>query len=464
MATESFWVRFGRWRRGRPFWAGLLLVLSGLEMFFSANMQLDNIEIHIGPQGFLSYLLPTIMLICGALVWFTPAQRLFYGIVGTLTALYSFVGLNLGGWIVGMVLGIVGGALAIAWGPPAAPPIGTDEPPAGAPGPEQAEPAVSDPAIVPGLDPQTTADPQRPSLHRKALMLVVPLVVAGTVVVAANPPAEAAECPEGLPSRAATATVPPKKSAKPKPGRTGTPGPSASASPAPSGTSEAEEGTGRPILDGIGDIFEGIGDLLGIGGNDNETPAPSPSPSTPAGTPAPSGAAPSGSPSPAQPASARPSKPAEQIPCLGPRQEGVVAASEGLPRVAVKPGTMKVGSLTMYNSSYEGVAELPTRDGTIRALSFVMDKAVNKPFSLQIDEPGDATTLIKSNELITDGNVEFYTPKMSGKLFGLIPVTFTPEQPPPLTLPVLWFTDVTIDLAYVQCDVLTAEPIAITES
>jgi hypothetical protein len=42
-------------------------------------------------------------------------------------------------------------------------------------------------------------------------------------------------------------------------------------------------------------------------------------------------------------------------------------------------------------------------------------------------------------------------------------VTFTPEQPPPLTLPVLSFTDVKIDLAFVRCDRLTADPLDLRE-
>jgi hypothetical protein len=117
----------------------------------------------------------------------------------------------------------------------------------------------------------------------------------------------------------------------------------------------------------------------------------------------------------------------------------------------------------MYNSSYDGVAEVPTGNGPIKSLKFTMDKVVNKPFTLTIDEPGNATTVIESGELILDGNVEFYSPTFKGKLFGLIPVTFTPESPPPLTLPVLWFTDVTLDLAYVRSDVLTAKPLDIAE-
>jgi hypothetical protein len=105
MATENFGDRFRRWRHGRPFWGGLLLILSGLEMFASANMELDNIKIHIGPQGFYSYLLPVMMIAAGTLTWFSPAQRLFYGVIGIITALYSFIGLNLGGWNAAMIKG-----------------------------------------------------------------------------------------------------------------------------------------------------------------------------------------------------------------------------------------------------------------------------------------------------------------------------------------------------------------------
>ncbi|MEV6306675.1 DUF6114 domain-containing protein [Actinoplanes sp. NPDC051861] len=463
---DDFRSEFRTWRRGRPYWGGLFLVMSGLEMFTSANMELADLQLHIGPQGFLSYLLPVIMLVCGALAWFTPAQRLFYGIVGTLTALYSFIGLNLGGWFAGMFLGILGGALVIAWTPAERGPEkgikpykGTGDAPTGE------IPVISDSTIVPGIVPgDGSHQEQPPGNHRtirKALIFIVPLAMAGTLLAATGAPADAAECPKGLPSIAPKAAA---KSATPKPKKSRTPSPAPSAgapaggSASPSPTATEDDGTGFPILDGIGDVIEDIGEWFDP---DKDEETPSPSPSAPATAPT---ATPTSAPAESPTATPKPSKKPEEIPCLGPRQEGLVANADGLPRAAVKPGLMKVGSLTMYNSTYEGVTDVPTANGVIPSLRFVMDKAVNKPFSLEIDEPGDATTLIKSNELITDGSVEFYTPKFAGKLFGLIPVTFTPESPPPLTLPVLWFTDVTIDLAYVQCDVLTADPIKITES
>ncbi|MFC4072712.1 DUF6114 domain-containing protein [Actinoplanes subglobosus] len=457
VATENIWDRFRRWRRVRPFWGGLFLVLSGLEMFGSANMELDNIKIHIGPQGFYSYLLPVMMIAAGALTWFSPAQRLFYGVIGIITALYSFIGLNLGGWIAGMLLGIVGGALVVAWGPPRPTPVHEERP-------------------TQEIDPVVGEEPPAPrDTHRKALLIVTPLLLATSVMVAGNRPAQAADCPEGLPSRKAspsatvakvkpkpsvTTTAKPTKTATPTAGTT----PSASASPSPTG-----DGSGNPILDGITDFWEGVGDLIGIGGQEEEEEAtPSPSAGTGSPTPAPTTAAPTGSPSvtasAAPSASASASARPEEIPCLGARQMNVLADDGGLPLAGAKPGVVKAASITMYNSSYDGVAEVPTGNGPIRSLKFTMDKVVNKPFTLTIDEPGDAVTVIESGELILDGNVEFYSPTFKGKLFGLIPVTFTPEQPPPLTLPVLWFTDVTLDLAYVSSDVLTAKPLDIAET
>jgi hypothetical protein len=135
-----------------------------------------------------------------------------------------------------------------------------------------------------------------------------------------------------------------------------------------------------------------------------------------------------------------------------------------VPLIAGKPGLLETDLLTMYNSTYDGVVNLPTGAGTsARVLKFSMDRAVNKPFSLTTDEQGGGQTVITSNELTTDGHVEFYTARIEGKLFGLIPVVFTPDRPPPLTLPILWFTDVKIQLNFVQCDVLTGIPLHIKE-
>jgi Family of unknown function (DUF6114) len=552
VATDDFWSKFRRWRRARPFWGGLFLVLSGLELFWSSNMDLANIEIHIGPQGFLSYVLPVLMLISGVLAWFSPAQRMFYGIIGLLAALYSFIGLNLGGWFIGMILGIVGGALTIAWTQQAPPPGNKLQGPAefsgppqfagpqgGHPGdtpgettqqiqvaghddrPHQPVPAVSDPSILPGFEEPRSAAPApadpaegqrgdlpgpRRGLNRKALALIlVPAFVGGTFLVGSRLPASADdECPAGLPSISAPATsksagasssAAAKASSSAKTGdktdgKATTTAPAAkdddkdgattatSASASASAAAAAEEESGG-LLDGVQDVVDGLGNLLGIG-DDEESSTPSASPSasatgsaaaepTTTTTTAPAAGAgataPSAGVTPSRTtASSAPASGDDIIPCLGARQQGKIADDGGIPRSAIKPGLMKVSSLTMINSTYEGVADVPTAKGVIKSLQFNMQEAINEPFSLTIAEPGGGTTTIKSAKLTTTGTVRFYTPKFTGNLFGVIPVTFTPEQPPPLTLPILWFTNVTIDLAFVSCDKLTAAPIQITES
>lgn len=108
---------FRRWRRSRPFWGGLLLMLAGIELFLSGNLDLGSVQIHLGMTGYLSYVLPLILVLCGALIWVSPAQRMFYGIIGNLSALYSVTAVNFGGFLIGMLIGIIGGALATAWVP-----------------------------------------------------------------------------------------------------------------------------------------------------------------------------------------------------------------------------------------------------------------------------------------------------------------------------------------------------------
>ncbi|WP_205862097.1 DUF6114 domain-containing protein [Planosporangium thailandense] len=104
------------WRRSRPFWGGLLLTAAGVEILGSVRAPLP-VVLHVGPLGLAAYLAPTVMVVCGLLVWFNPRQRMFYSIVGVLMALASWLTSNLGGFFVGLLLGMIGGSLAFAWTP-----------------------------------------------------------------------------------------------------------------------------------------------------------------------------------------------------------------------------------------------------------------------------------------------------------------------------------------------------------
>jgi Family of unknown function (DUF6114) len=556
------WRNFRRWQRARPFWGGLLLVLSGIELFLSGNMSLGSLSIHFGPTGFLSYVIPAILVLCGVMTWLSPAQRLFYGIVGSLVAVYSLIGLNFGGFMVGLMLGIIGGALAIAWSPvqvatPAvAGPAVDEEPKDGqtdsswllgendAPRPrydhgqpyddvpltsaaqtyegvqvpadeqraggvyghasEAAETAevprqVQDPERWWGGTTEVTTGPgdEEPPPHgdgssgyrnRMLAITLVPATLAAVALFTVNDarPAYAAPCPTPSASAPARPKTTPSKAnnqAK-KPGAApvspkGTPNPTQpapGASPSPSSAPPAA-GTGNPLLDGWNNFVDGVKRFFG--GGDSATPAPAPSassgssPSTVPGAsgapnpvvPVPSGVVP-GQPKPSTPASA------SAVPCLGPGKTAVLPP--GIPPVADEPGILTGTKLVMINSTFDGVTELTTGTGRkVRVLQFSMGQSDTSQFQLKVKEKNGKSTVItsdllttKSPDPLTSQTVKFFTPKFEGKLFGVVPMTFTPDQLPPPTpsfIPLV-FTDVTIELAFVRSDILTGSNMRIREA
>ncbi|MET8539873.1 DUF6114 domain-containing protein [Kitasatospora sp. NPDC004799] len=104
------------WRGRRPFWGGLLVTLGGAEILFTLKAPLPVI-LHIGMQGLAGYLVPAVMVLCGLLILFNPAQRLFYSILALLASLGSWVTSNLGGFVIGMLLGVVGACVTFGWLP-----------------------------------------------------------------------------------------------------------------------------------------------------------------------------------------------------------------------------------------------------------------------------------------------------------------------------------------------------------
>ncbi|MEV1289447.1 DUF6114 domain-containing protein [Micromonospora sp. NPDC049679] len=107
-------LRWRRWRRSRPFWGALFVILGAAEILGSVRAPLP-VVLHVGPQGMAGYLLPLVMLLCGLLLLFHPEQRMFYSIVSIVLALASWLTSNLGGFFIGLLLGVLGGSLAFAW-------------------------------------------------------------------------------------------------------------------------------------------------------------------------------------------------------------------------------------------------------------------------------------------------------------------------------------------------------------
>ncbi|MEU9167357.1 DUF6114 domain-containing protein [Streptomyces sp. NPDC048420] len=107
---------FTRWVYGRPFFGGLWLTLGGAWTLLTMKASL-KVVLHVGMQGLAGYLLPTLMVVLGLLILFSPAQRLFYSVVGVLISLGTWVTSNMGGFMVGLLLGVVGSCLTFGWMP-----------------------------------------------------------------------------------------------------------------------------------------------------------------------------------------------------------------------------------------------------------------------------------------------------------------------------------------------------------
>ncbi|GAB3404890.1 hypothetical protein GCM10027515_17520 [Schumannella luteola] len=108
---------FRAWRSRRPFLGTILTMLGGVELFFSGQLDLGRIHVSLGIEGLQATVIPLALVLLGVLTLLMPAHRIFYGVIGLALALYSIVGVNLGGFLVGMLLAVVGGIMTVAWSP-----------------------------------------------------------------------------------------------------------------------------------------------------------------------------------------------------------------------------------------------------------------------------------------------------------------------------------------------------------
>ena len=429
-------ARFRAWRRGRPFWGGLLLILAGLELLLIPVGSLlvhgaVKIVIYIGIGGVFGIIFGCVLIACGLLSWFHPVQRVFYAVVGALLALGSFVVTNLGGFFLGMLLGVIGASLVFGWTPVTPqdrgrhrtrrapePSDGLDavlgEPDTG-PVPGGDSPAVTGPEQPPGSDRAEgghAGPPGGGTWHTGAgsagllALPIAPVLVLAGVLAGGQAPASVS------PAAGPAATV--------------TPSPPASASPVPSATSPSPSGSGSPA------------------------PSPGPSPSgsgspTPSPGPSPSG---SGSPTPSPSPSVNPNagKRTSAAPAL-------VAASS--------PATLPAGSALMEGLSYDGVATVPTAGGSQQMLKFSMS-SLTLSGGIVLTVGGNGHSMVTRNSSVQfTGNVVLYATRLSGDLLG-VPLTFTPASPPPLVLPLMQFTNVVTQQPLTSAGTMQASGLDIT--
>lgn len=111
---------FRAWRWTRPFWAGLLTMLSGLPiMYFPyANMQIGDLSIRMATTaGAGSLIIGVLLVTLGLTMWFQPETRVFAGVATLVLVLVSLVVSNVGGLLMGFLLGLFGGGMSVAWAP-----------------------------------------------------------------------------------------------------------------------------------------------------------------------------------------------------------------------------------------------------------------------------------------------------------------------------------------------------------
>ncbi|MFI2669984.1 DUF6114 domain-containing protein [Streptomyces albidoflavus] len=112
--------RFRMWRGTRPFWAGLLTMLGGVPIAYLpyAELTLGQLSLRMGtPTGAGSLIIGLLLITLGLTMWFQPIVRVFAGVAAILLALVSLPVSNLGGFLIGFLLAMFGGALSISWAP-----------------------------------------------------------------------------------------------------------------------------------------------------------------------------------------------------------------------------------------------------------------------------------------------------------------------------------------------------------
>lgn len=148
-------LQFRAWRGSRPFWAGLFVLLGGFPiMYFPyANLQIGHLTLAMSTTaGAGSLIIGVLLVVLGVSLWVQKHIRVFAGVAAILLGLVSIPVSNFGGFVVGFLFALIGGAMAVSWAPgvPPEPQAARD---AGAPGAAPESGALPD-AAVPQPQPQ----------------------------------------------------------------------------------------------------------------------------------------------------------------------------------------------------------------------------------------------------------------------------------------------------------------------
>ena len=109
---------FAQWRRSRPFFAGLMMLLGGVVILTPAYLSLEvsNIIIQVSTiSGVSTFIIGALLIACGLMTWFGGGSRILTGVAGIILGIVALPTSNFGGFVLGTLLALVGGALALSW-------------------------------------------------------------------------------------------------------------------------------------------------------------------------------------------------------------------------------------------------------------------------------------------------------------------------------------------------------------
>jgi hypothetical protein len=151
---KVFRRNFRSWRGDRPFWAGLYILFAGFPIVYFpyAHLQIGHLTMAMGtPGGAGSLIIGVLLGVLGISLWFQKHVRTFAGVASILLGLVSIPVANLGGFLVGFLFAMIGGAMAVAWAP-------------GEPGEGYGAPAHKSEGGAPGAPDTTPNTPNTPHL------------------------------------------------------------------------------------------------------------------------------------------------------------------------------------------------------------------------------------------------------------------------------------------------------------
>ncbi|MFE2292753.1 hypothetical protein [Streptomyces sp. NPDC059452] len=142
-------------------------------------------------------------------------------------------------------------------------------------------------------------------------------------------------------------------------------------------------------------------------------------------------------------------KPRFPCPEADPQALAAAALEPGIPLLPADPWVLESSLLTLNGLDYKGIVEVKKADGSIKkVLKFTASSIDIKDLHQLTVGPAGTTGHVKSRpgstSTIRNGTVTMYTEELKGNLFGLIPITFSPQTPPPLNVPFAFFTKVKV--------------------